>query len=658
MAFDKILIANRGEIARRIIRTCRAMGFETVAVHSEADADAPFVAEADEAVLIGPPPAAESYLVIDRILDAARRTGAGAIHPGYGFLSENADFAKACEDAGVIFVGPTSDAIAKMGSKVEAKKLMAAHGVPVIPGYDGADQDTETLKAEALQVGFPVLLKASAGGGGKGMRVVREEAGLEDAIDAARREAKAAFGDDTLLIEKYIERPRHVEFQILGDAHGNLVHLFERECSIQRRHQKIVEETPSPALTPALREEMATAAVRAGEALSYRSAGTVEFILAPDGTFYFLEVNTRLQVEHPVTEMTTGLDLVRLQLQVAAGRELPLTQGEVSAGGHSIECRLYAEDPDKGFLPATGVLRDFHFPAQAGLRLDSGVEAGDEVSVHYDPMLAKVVTWGETREEATRRMRRALQGASVMGVTTNRAFLLRVLEHEAWTSGELDTHFIERHMDGPTPAAPEEARRRALLVATLARTVARTDRPALLPGLRPGWRNNRWRDPEEAWRLGDDEVEVRYRPLGGDRYRLTVGEDTHDVRLAGRDGATWRVSVDGHLTTCRVVSDDHRTWVHTGEHAVALERVARFPEGAEEADAGGCVAPMPGKVLQLLVDEGQEVDEGQALVILEAMKMEHTLVAPHPAKVAQVLVEEGEQVDADATLVLLEQEGE
>ncbi|MCA9522050.1 MAG: ATP-grasp domain-containing protein, partial [Myxococcales bacterium] len=445
MRFDTVLIANRGEIARRIIRSCRQQGYRSVAVFSDADEGAAFVHEADEAVRIGPAPSRESYLSIERIIAAAKRVGAQAIHPGYGFLAENAEFAAACEEAGLIFVGPRSETIRTMGSKIESKKLMESYGVPVIPGYFGEDQSVERLLVEAARIEYPVLLKASAGGGGKGMRIVASDDELATAIPAARREALSAFGDDTLFLEKVVSPARHVELQILGDEEGHLVHVFERECSIQRRHQKIIEETPSVALDAELRAEMGAAAVRAGEAMGYCSAGTVEFLLGANRRFYFLEVNTRLQVEHPVTEMTTGLDLVELQLEIAQGHPLPFAQRDLRQRGHAIECRIYSENPANHFLPATGRLADWHLPTLDGLRVDSGVERGDEVSIHYDPLLAKVITWGKTRNEATRRMIRALDGASIQGVTTNRAFLIDILRHEAWERGELDTRFIERH---------------------------------------------------------------------------------------------------------------------------------------------------------------------------------------------------------------------
>ncbi|MBP6820827.1 MAG: acetyl-CoA carboxylase biotin carboxylase subunit, partial [Acidobacteria bacterium] len=428
--FRKILVANRGEIALRVMRTCRAMGIATVAVYSDADANAPHVRFADEAVHIGAAPAKDSYLNAERILEAAKLTGAEAIHPGYGFLSENADFAEACATAGIVFIGPQAKAIRQMGLKSPARKLAAAAGCPVVPGYDGEDQSDKTLQAEILKIGFPVLIKASAGGGGKGMRVVRSESEIAEAIESARREAEKAFGNGALLLEKFVERARHVEVQILGDQHGNLVHLFERDCSLQRRHQKVIEESPSPAVSPELRQQMGEAAVKVGQAINYSNAGTVEFILTPNNQFYFIEVNTRLQVEHPVTEAVTGVDLVKLQIEIAEGKPLPFTQSELKTSGHAIEARLYAEDPANDFLPATGKLHDWRLPETVeGLRIDSGVEAGSEVGIYYDPMLAKLIAHADDRATAIRKLSYALRQLSVQGVTTNREFLLRLVEH-------------------------------------------------------------------------------------------------------------------------------------------------------------------------------------------------------------------------------------
>ena len=655
-AFNTVLVANRGEIARRVLRTCREMGFRTVAVYSEADRAAPFVEDADEAILIGPAPSVDSYLAIPRIIEAAQRTGAGAIHPGYGFLAENADFAEACAAAGIVFVGPTPDAIRAMGSKIASKALMAAHGIPVIPGFDGGDQSDAAFVAAAAEVGFPLLVKASAGGGGKGMRIVRDADELPGALAAGRREALGAFGDGALLLERYVDKPRHIEVQIVGDAHGDVIHCFERECTIQRRHQKILEETPSVALSDGMRAEICAAAVRAGRAIGYRSAGTVEFVMGGAGDFYFLEVNTRLQVEHPVTELITGLDLVRLQLEVALGYPLPLTQEDVTRTGHAIEARLYAEDPAADFLPQTGTLSDWHLPAVAGLRVDSGVVAGSVVSIHYDPLLAKVITWGATREEATRRLARALSEASIQGVRTNRAFLVDVLRHPAWASGELTTHFIGDHLGRwAAPVAPDEVVVAATVAATLVDVEARSAARDVLPGLPLGFRNNPFRDPSLAWRVPgvEDPRVVAYRALGPGRYRVTLADRAEDAWVLSQDGPELRFELAGRLRTARVIPSEHGVDVHVGGFSLELTRVPRFPEADHEGEQGGCRAPMTGKVLDILVAVGDRVAAGQPLIVLEAMKMEHTLEAPYDAEVVEILVERGEVVAADTEMVVL-----
>jgi acetyl-CoA carboxylase biotin carboxylase subunit len=652
----KILVANRGEIARRIMRTCRKMGVSTVAVFSDADAQMPFVAEADEAIRIGPAPSIESYLRIDKILGAAALTNSDAIHPGYGFLAENASFAEACREAGVIFIGPTADAIRAMGLKREAKALVSKAGVPVIPGYSGANQDPEVLAEKALEIGFPVLLKASAGGGGKGMKLVRERGGLRDAIASAAREGESSFGDGTLLVEKYIDNPRHVEIQILGDSHGNLIHLNERECSIQRRHQKIIEEAPSPALDAALRNEMGEAAVRCGKAIGYQNAGTVEFILAPDRTFYFLEVNTRLQVEHPVTECLTGLDLVEEQIRVAQGEPLRTSQEAVRLDGAAIEVRLYAEDPAAGFLPQSGLVVDWHLPEAVGLRVDSGVETGSEVGIHYDPMLAKIITSGESRPLALQRMRRALRSLSAQGLTTNRDFLLRVLNHPAFIAGQIDTHFIDRHMGddlvAPVPQADED---RAAMVAALAEQQQRNIDRALLPHVPSGWRNN-YHTPQWAeYVAGDREIRVEYRHFGDDRFRVWLGEGERDVRVLGSDARSLVFEDGVHRQTARVTFAGDRVYVHTMDYSVGLTRKPRFADLSAAIPQGGCIAPMPGKVIELRVTEGDTVRAGQLLLIMEAMKMEHTVTAPHHGTVTHVSVSAGDQVEADALLVVVEE---
>ena len=652
----KILIANRGEIAARIARTCRSMGIASVAVYSDADAGSVHVAAADEAVRIGAAPSAESYLKVEAILRAAELTGADAVHPGFGFLAENPDFADACAQAELTFIGPSPAAIRSMGSKKQAKVLVEDAGVPVIPGAAVTEQTDAALIAAAKTIAMPRLIKASAGGGGKGMRVVRQEGELADAISAARREAKSSFGDDTLLIERYIERPRHVEIQIFGDRHGNVVHLFERECSIQRRHQKIIEESPSPALDEALRARMGEAAVKVGQAIGYDNAGTVELILAPDGEFYFLEVNTRLQVEHPVTEAVTGLDLVRLQIEIAEGAELPFSQPDLRQDGHAIECRIYAEDPANDYLPATGTILDWHLPPLDGVRVDAGVASGSEVGIHYDPMLAKVIAHGADRKEATRRMIHALENLTVSGVVTNRQLLLAVLAHEAFVAGDTDTHFLARHADtielgGPSDAALASA----AVAAALAQHSARRGE-ALLSGIVTGYRNNRTAEQVVAFAHGERTIEVHYRDLGGDRFRVAVdGGEASVGRLVSHDGpALVFEDGDGVRRTVRVATDGAAVYCHGPLGAVRLDVVPRFGEGETETVAGGCLAPMPGKIIQLRVEEGAEVQQGQVLVILEAMKMEHSVTAPADGVVQQVLVSEGEQVDADALLVVVE----
>jgi acetyl-CoA carboxylase biotin carboxylase subunit len=655
---ERILIANRGEIACRVIRTCRRMGIETVAVFSDADADAPFVRLADVAMRIGPPPAAESYLVIDRILEAARTTGADAIHPGYGFLSENAAFAAACAEAGFTFIGPRPEVIRVLGSKQLSKRKVQAADVPVIPGHDGdGDQATGALAARAKEVGFPLLLKASAGGGGKGMRVVRDPAALEDAIESAKREAKGAFGDDTMLIERYIDRPRHVEIQILGDEHGSLVHLFERECSIQRRHQKIIEEAPSPALTAELRERMGQAAVRVGQAVGYTNAGTVEFILDPEGNFYFLEVNTRLQVEHPITECVTGLDLVREQIRVARGERLDIDQGALELFGAAIECRLYAEDPARGFLPTSGRVIDWHVPDLEGLRVDTGIESGSEVSIHYDPMLAKLICHAPTRTEALQLMARSLEGLCVQGVTTNRAFLLAVLDHPEFRAGNVDTHFLETHADEVHAGRmTEEAIRAAAIAATLAAHERARRRARPLPALEPGFRNNRFQSQWIDFRSGERLLQVRYDNLGGGRLELAVdGGDAEIARVVSARGADL-VFEDGQgvRRRFRICRDGEIHYLQSREGSLALLEQPRFPEHDLAQTPGACVAPMPGKVVKLLVTEGQQVEADEPLVVLEAMKMEHIVRASDAGVVKELAVAEGDQVDADTLLAVVQ----
>jgi propionyl-CoA carboxylase alpha chain len=654
----RVLVANRGEIACRILRTCRAMGLGTVAVYSDADAHAPHLELADVAVRLGPPPARESYLDIPAVIAAAQATGADAIHPGYGFLSENAAFARAVAEAGLNFIGPSPMVIHMLGSKREAKLRAMAAGVPTVPGYTGEDQAVSTLVREAQGVGFPLLVKASAGGGGKGMRVVTGAGELEAAIEAAKREAMSAFADDTLILEKYVERPRHVEIQILGDHHGTLVHLWERECSIQRRHQKVIEEAPSPALNAELRSSMGAAGVAVGKAVGYTSAGTVEFILGADGKFYFLEVNTRLQVEHPVTEMTTGLDLVREQIRVARGERLGYDSAPPQRG-HAIEVRLYAEDAAAGWLPTTGTVAAFEFPDAPGLRVDGGVRAGTEIGIHYDPMLAKVIAHAPTRTDAAALLAWALERATLAGVTTNRDMLARTLRHPAFLAGELDTHFLERHPEVVRAPADDAVLERAAIAATLWQHEAgRREAGRPLPHVEPGWRNVRHTSERVTWRAGETGVAIEYRNLGGGALRLTIGGAAHEIRVLTADerGVRWQdgnVAQGARVLRLAPLAQDERVHVAgDGWHAdLVLE--PRFPDRKAEVAPGSLVAPMPGKVVKVLVGVGDAVEPGTTLLILEAMKMEQPVKAAVAGTVASIAVAVGEQVEADQLLAVV-----
>ncbi|HEY7350724.1 MAG TPA: acetyl-CoA carboxylase biotin carboxylase subunit [Ktedonobacterales bacterium] len=646
----KILIANRGEIACRIMRTCRSMGIASVAVFSTVDAQARHVREADEAIHIGDNPATASYLNIPALIVAARRSGADAIHPGYGFLAENADFATACLEAGLIFIGPKPEAIRRMGSKREAKLLMQAAGVPTIPGYQGEDQSDDTLIEAAHKIGYPLMVKAAAGGGGKGMRVVTESDALPDALAAARRESLSAFGDDTLILERVIAPARHVEFQIFGDQHGQIIHLGERECSIQRRHQKIIEETPSTALTSELRQRMGEAAVTVGRQIDYVNAGTVEFILDETGGFYFLEVNTRLQVEHPVTECVTGLDLVRWQIEVAEGRPLPLSQNEVRFHGHAIECRVYAEDPTNSFLPAVGDILLWREPTGDGVRVDAGILSGGAgaVSVYYDPLLAKIITSGADRAEALRRMDRALSQTALMGVRNNIAFLRRVLLHPEHVAGRLSTSFIEQHLS--TAPAQAAAPAPAILAVALARELA-----SRAPGY---WRNNPNAPIRSRFRVeSSEEVEARLTP-GSDGTSQCVlqqaeGETNCRIALVEYHPPDVRFSLDGRVLSAIVVeAPQHRYWVQVDGTTCMLTWLSPLPEPDERREGQGSLrAPMPGNVRAVLVVAGQQVRKGETLMLLEAMKMEHSIRAPYDGVVTFVAHQTGAMVQADAVLL-------
>ncbi|MEL7730521.1 acetyl/propionyl/methylcrotonyl-CoA carboxylase subunit alpha [Citromicrobium bathyomarinum] len=616
----KLLIANRGEIACRIIRTARSMGIATVAVYSDADAKALHVRSADEAVHIGPSPAAESYLVGEKIIAAAKQTGAEAIHPGYGFLSENADFAQAVKDAGLIWVGAPPSSIRAMGLKDAAKKLMREAGVPVTPGYDGDDQSAERLKQEADAIGYPVLIKAVAGGGGKGMRKVDAEGEFFSALESCLREAKASFGNDDVILEKWITSPRHIEVQVFGDSHGNHVHLFERDCSLQRRHQKVIEEAPAPGMDEATREEICAAAVRAAKAVNYEGAGTIEFIAdASEGLradrIFFMEMNTRLQVEHPVTEEITGVDLVEWQLLVAAGEPIPLKQDELFIDGHAIEARLYAEDPSSGFLPSTGALD--HFDIGLRGRIETGVEEGDQISPFYDPMVAKLVTWGEIREDAIEQLAEIADGVEIWPVRTNAAFIANCLSDEDFEDANLDTGFIERKIDDLVESdEPYEAIwQTAADFVVLAETEEHEDQPA-------GFRLN---------------------APGRLTTSLSFKGDTRVVAAA--EGAAFEAAT-GFV-------DPHRVVVFADGMSFAFDRGSRG-SGAAAAGDGAILAPMPGKVIALDVAEGDSVTAGQRLMVLEAMKMEHSLIAPFDGTVTDLAASEGGQVQVEAVLCVVE----
>jgi 3-methylcrotonyl-CoA carboxylase alpha subunit len=668
----KLLIANRGEIACRIARTARRLGIATVAIYSDADANSLHVRSCDETVRIGPAPARESYLKIDAVLLAARQTGADAIHPGYGFLSENAAFAEACARAGLLFVGPTPAAIRAMGSKSEAKALMERAGVPLVPGYHGVEQDEALLAREAARIGYPVLIKASAGGGGKGMRIVHAAAEFAKQLAACRREAAASFGDDRVLIERYVVRPRHIEFQVFGDTHGNCIHLLERDCSVQRRHQKVLEEAPAPGMTSLLREKMGAAAVAAARAVNYLGAGTIEFIVGPDWSFYFMEMNTRLQVEHPVTEFITGFDLVEWQLRVAAGEPLPVAQSDITARGHAIEARVYAEDPARGFLPSIGTLLHHAPPAtNDSVRVDTGVEQGDEIAAHYDPMIAKLIVWGADREAARHRLRDALRRYRVVGPSTNLEFLARLVDTPSFAKPELDTGLIEREGAGLLAAASESTPELDLLA-----TFARIDREraiALRASARQGAAGSPWARTD-AWRMNlPAERKILWARAGGAKAITIMSGPADGICTMRIDGSSYRVSgavhwsgeslrtatiraqIDGAAFDATVVLDDQGRWhLFTGFARAILSPPARVRRAAEDTDGAAHLrAPMPGRIIRVLVEPGVSVARGAPLIVVEAMKMEHTVVAPVAGRVSSVHFATGDTVKEGADLIEL-----
>ncbi len=651
----RLLIANRGEIVRRITRSAHDMGIGTVAVYADGDADAPFVGETDQAVPLEGQSSVETYLNVEKVLAACKRTGADAVHPGYGFLAENADFAQAVEDAGMIWVGPPPEAIRLMGDKLSAKNLMVQFKVPTLPAAE--IKPGEDIAAIAKEVGYPVLIKASAGGGGKGMRIVESEGELQDAIDGARREAAASFGDDTVFLERWLASCRHVEIQILGDSHGNLIHCFERECSIQRRHQKIIEEAPSPAVTPELRAKMGDAAVSAAKAIGYCSAGTVEFLL--DGEdFWFLEVNTRLQVEHPVTEEITGLDLVREQLRIAQGENLGYRQEDLQIDGHAIEARIYAEDPNNDFLPAPGTVTVWAPSRSTQARFDSGVESGSEVGIEFDPMLAKVIVHAPTRQEAALRLARVLETTRIQGITTNRDFLVNTLRDPAFLAGDTTTDFIERIApDRCRTIERDELVESSIAVAMMAQG-QRRDNAKVLKTIPSGWRNSITPPETIKFRHGDEEIVVDYRLQRTGHFAVEVADEKYEVEIHRRTQDEVELVINGRRSTTAVRSHGDRWLVHGFKGDVELVELPRFPIEDAEGVSGGLVAPMPAKVLAIHVAVGDRVEKGHLMLIVEGMKMEHQIIAPKPGTVDAIHVKVGDQVANGELLIVLADESE
>lgn len=659
--FDKILIANRGEIACRIIETAHKMGVRCVAVYSDADQDARHVAMADEAYHIGPSPSKDSYLRADTILDVAKKSGAQGVHPGYGFMSENPEFATACADNNIEFIGPPVGAIEAMGSKSAAKEIMSKANVPLVPGYHGDDQDEALLKAEADKIGYPVLLKAAYGGGGKGMRVVESAAEFSDALASAKREAQAGFGNDKMLLEKYLTQPRHVEIQVFADKHGNCIYLAERDCTVQRRHQKVIEEAPAPGLSPEVRKSMGEAAVRAAQAIDYVGAGTVEFLYDVDGSFYFMEMNTRLQVEHPVTEMITGQDLVKWQLMVASGSKLPLTQEEVTVDGHSFEVRIYAEDPDNEFLPATGKLNYLRQPEQnRHVRVDTGVRENDEVSTFYDPMIAKLIVWDENRDRALQRMLRALDDYRISGLKTNLSFLSSLLEHPSFKAVDLDTGFIEKHKDELFSAASNEDTQATVLAALFlmlkqgeeSKAIADMSRDATSPWHQfGGWRLNAVQSHKLNLVDGNENEHHVVVQQSGNDFSIIV--DGQTVKAKGQlQNDRLVAKLDGHSFNVRIAHHEDLVTVFNKQNVTELKHVqAATIESEDQSDSGSLTAPMNGTIVAVLCKAGDTVVQDQNLIIMEAMKMEYTITATASGTINEVFYNEGDLVEDGALLI-------
>uniref|UniRef100_A0A8C6PA37 Methylcrotonoyl-CoA carboxylase subunit alpha, mitochondrial n=1 Tax=Nothobranchius furzeri TaxID=105023 RepID=A0A8C6PA37_NOTFU len=667
---DKVLIANRGEIACRVMRSAKKMGVRTVAVYSDADKHSMHVAMADEAYHIGPPASQQSYLSMKKVLEVAKKSGSHAVHPGYGFLSENTEFAEACKQEGIIFIGPPSSAIRDMGIKSTSKHIMSAAGVPIIGGYHGEDQSNERLQAEAAQIGYPVMIKAVRGGGGKGMRIARSESEFLEQLESARREARKSFNDDVMLIEKFVEDPRHVEVQVFGDMHGNAVYLFERDCSVQRRHQKIIEEAPGPGISPEVRRKLGEAAVRAAKAVNYVGAGTVEFIMDAQHNFYFMEMNTRLQVEHPVSEMITGTDLVEWQLRVAAGERLPLLQDRITLGGHSFEARIYAEDPNNDFLPGAGPLLHLSTPpAEKHTRIETGVREGDEVSAHYDPMIAKLVVWGEDRPAALKKLRYCLRQYNIVGLNTNIDFLLSLSGHPEFEAGNVSTSFIPQHYADlfPAPRAPSGATicqaALGLVLQERKRTqefIQTTTDPFSPFGSSSGWRSNIEFNRNLTLQLGDKIcVVITYNSDGS--YRMQVGEEVYQVsgEVEVEGGASFlHCSVNGVKSRPKLVILDNTVHLFSmeGSYQVSVPVPKHLAGVSSSAAQGGAVAPMTGTIEKVLVKAGDQVAAGDPLMVMIAMKMEHTIRAPKSGVIKKVFFSEGAQANRHAALVELEEE--
>ena len=654
---NSILIANRGEIASRIIRTCRKMGIKSIAVFSDADSNSVFVDEADIAIHIGGNLLSASYLNQEKIIEVAQHQGADAIHPGYGFLSENPEFARKCKAANIVFIGPNPTAIEVMGSKSRAKSIMRKHQVPVVPGYQGDDQSLERLKLEAQQIGFPLLLKASAGGGGKGMRIVHRAADLEYNIAAAKREAQSAFGDDELIIEKYIAKGRHIEFQIFGDQHGNAIHILERECTIQRRYQKILEESPSPALNKDLRTTMGKVAVEAAKALNYDNAGTVEFIFdETTGDFFFLEVNTRLQVEHPVTEEITGLDLVKLQIEVAEGRPLPIQQDEIKSNGYAIEARLYAEDPTNEFLPATGVVQLWEPPEVEGLRIETAIDSNSEISIHYDPMIAKIIIWDNNRFGAHRKMAYALKHFKCLGLITNQDFLLHLFEQPAIQQGNYNIHYLKDEFDVESFNQKSTFQKNlAVTATTLYYWHRRNEQRTLLRSLPSGWRNNFYSPQQVTYLFGEEKIKVQYIAKEKQQVEFRIDDSALDVHF--NKSSTNRISFRLNQVNYKaaITERGNQVFIHLPETGnITLIKEERFPQKTSIEAGGNYEAPMPSRIVKVLVEAGQAVKAGAPLMIISSMKMENTILAEKDGTVIEIYPVEGQNVDAGFLLLKVE----